>query len=265
MTYNNLGHRLAACFRWDGVFGSDWLIETSFARAQTRLEELPSVNSWRIRDFRATPTIISGGIGFFEQNDGENLQYELKSTNLFSGHQVKYGILFEDVSWNQGSNRTGPTFLSPDGRQTATGAQVQIRSDPAFGQIFRVDRANFNVTRPTEQNYFAGFVQDSWRATDRLTINAGVRYEQQTLLGTIRDLVLFDPAAAAPGFIGASIDDSTTTGRRGSGSSMTSSAVDSRRCSPTTAGSTRACRTTWRRGHSRPTRGSRVPTSSTPT
>jgi hypothetical protein len=193
--------------RWDGVFGSDWLIEASLARAGTMLEEVPSVNAWNVRDFRATPNIISGGVGFFEENDGENLQYELKSTNLFSGHQVKYGILFEDVSWNQGSNRTGPTFASPDGRQTATGAQVRILPDPTFGAIHRVVRANFNTLRPTEQNYFAGFVQDSWRATDRLTINAGVRYEQQTLIGTIRDLVLFDTGAPPPGFIGASIDE----------------------------------------------------------
>jgi outer membrane receptor protein involved in Fe transport len=199
------GHNQTA--RYDGVFGNDWLVELSIARAATNLEEIPSVNAWNVRDFRVTPNIISGGIGFFEQNDGDNLQYEAKSTHLFGGHQVRYGLLFEDVSWNQGSNRTGPTFTAPDGRQTATGAQVQIRPDPVFGQIFRVSRANFNVTRPTEQNYFAAFLQDSWRATDRLTLNAGVRYEQQTLFGTIRELVMFDPNALPPGFLGDSADN----------------------------------------------------------
>jgi outer membrane receptor protein involved in Fe transport len=193
--------------RYDGVFGNSWLVEASIARAATNLEELPSVNAWNVRDFTVTPSVISGGIGFFEQNDGENFQYEAKSTNIFGGHQVKYGLLYEDVSWEQGSNRTGPTFTAPDGRQTLTGAQIQIRPDPAFGQIFRVARANFNIIRPTTQNYFAGFVQDTWRATDRLTVNAGVRYEQQTLVGTIRDLVMFDPTAAPPGFIGEGTDD----------------------------------------------------------
>lgn len=199
------GHNQIA--NYDGVFRNDWLVEASIARAYNSLEEIPSVNAWNVRDFRVTPNIISGGIGFFEQNDGTNLQYQVKSTNLFGGHQLKYGVLYEDVEWNQGSNRTGPTFTAPDGRQTATGAQVQIRPDPGFGQIFRVSRANFNVTRATTQNYLAAFLQDSWRATDRLTINAGVRYEQQTLVGTIRDLVLFDPTAPPPGFIGESADD----------------------------------------------------------
>ncbi|MBI4264253.1 MAG: TonB-dependent receptor [Acidobacteria bacterium] len=193
--------------RWDAVFRSNWLVEASFARAYTTLEELPSVNDWNVRDFRVTPNVITGGIGFFETNDGENLQYQLKSTNIVGGHQFKYGVLFEDVDWNQGSNRTGPTFVAPDGRRTATGAQIQIRPDPAFGQIFRVARANFNVTRPTTQTYFSFFVQDAWQATNRLTVNAGVRYEEQTLVGTITDLVLFDLNAGPPGFIGGNVDD----------------------------------------------------------
>ena len=195
--------------RYDGVFGQAFLLESSIGRAFNKLEEIPSVNAWNVRDFRVTPNIISGGIGVFEENDGTNLQYQVKATNLFGGHQVRYGVLYEDVEWNQGSNRTGPTFTAADGRETATGADLRILPDPAFGQIYRVQRANFNVTRPTTQSYVAAFVQDSWRANDRLTINFGVRYEQQTLLGTIRDLVFFDRNAPPPGFIGGGTDGFT--------------------------------------------------------
>ena len=75
--------------------------------------------------------------------------------------------------------------MAPDGRTTATGAEITILSDPTFGQIYRVTRANFNIDRATTQNYANFFVQDSWRVTDRLTINPGLRYEQETLSGTI--------------------------------------------------------------------------------
>ena len=45
-------------------------------------------------------------------------------------------------------------------------------------------RANFdNVSGTTTQEY-SGFVQDTWKIGSRLTINAGVRYEQQKLVGT---------------------------------------------------------------------------------
>src|SRR5687768_17994704 len=49
----------------------------------------------------------------FRSNEGTNLQYQLKSTNIFDAggnHQVRYGILFEDIEYNNINQRTGPTF-----------------------------------------------------------------------------------------------------------------------------------------------------------
>src|SRR5260370_10061144 len=39
-----------------------------------------------------------------------------------------------------------------------------------------------NAQLATEKNYLGGYVQDDWKATSRLTINAGIRYEVQTPL-----------------------------------------------------------------------------------
>jgi hypothetical protein len=83
------------------------------------------------------------------------------------------------------NQRTGPTFVANDGRTTATGAQITVLSDANFGQIFRVTRANFNSGHDTTQHYTNFFVQDSWRLGGRLTINPGIRYEQETLSGDI--------------------------------------------------------------------------------
>src|SRR5262249_45227722 len=49
----------------------------------------------------------------------------------------------------------------------------------------RVTRANLNAARNTTQRYWAGFVEDTWQVGNRLTISPGVRYEQETLSGTI--------------------------------------------------------------------------------
>jgi hypothetical protein len=179
--------------RYDGVFGNNWLLEASFARAKNIIEEVPSVNEWRVIDRRVIPNITAGGIGFYEAgNDSQNLQYSAKMTNVFGGHQVRYGVLYEDVKFAQLQQRTGPTFTAPDGRETLTGANIDILPDPTFGAIYRVIRAGFNDARDTHQDYMSFFVQDSWRATDRLTINAGVRYETQTLLGTFTQLPTLD-------------------------------------------------------------------------
>jgi outer membrane receptor protein involved in Fe transport len=176
--------------RYDGVLSPTWLVEGSFSRAYNKISELPSVDEWRVTDTTVVPQRISGGIGFYEQgNEGTNLQYAIKSTYLVGSHQIKGGFLYEDVEYSNINQRTGPTFTAPNGRQTATGAQISVIADPVFNRVYRVTRANFNSERLTTQNYWSFFAQDSWRANERLTVNAGLRYEQQTLVGTIQELV----------------------------------------------------------------------------
>ena len=63
--------------------------------------------------------------------------------------------------------------------------QVDILADVNFGTIYRVIRANYNTGRETDQKYYNFFVQDSWKVSDRLTVNPGLRYEQQSLSGTL--------------------------------------------------------------------------------
>jgi len=172
--------------RYSGAFGTRWLVEGTFARADNSVAEDPSVDSWRVTDHTVTPTVTTGGIGLYEAaNHSLNRQYAAKATNVFTHHEVKYGIEFDDVGYSEVNERTGPTFTAPDGRQTATGAQISVLPDVNFGQIYRVTRANFNSGRNSTQDYTQFFVQDTWRVGDRLTINPGIRYEQEKLAGTI--------------------------------------------------------------------------------
>jgi hypothetical protein len=172
--------------RYSGAFGNGLLLEGNFARAVNRITETPSVNAWRVTDQTVTPTVTAGGIGFYEAgNHSLNRQYGLKATNVLSHHDLKYGVEYDDVVYSQVNQRTGPTFVAPDGRTTATGAQITILPDLNFGQIYRVTRANFNSGRTTTQGYTQFFAQDSWRVSDRFTVNPGIRYEQEKLAGTI--------------------------------------------------------------------------------
>jgi len=172
--------------RYNGMLGRHWLLENTFARALNRITETPSIDAWQVRDQTVTPPATTGGIGFYEAgNRSVNDQYSAKATNLLGSHQLKYGVEYDDVNYSQINQRTGPTFTAPDGRQTATGAQITIIPDPTFGKIYRVTRANFNSGRTTLQKYTSFFAQDSWRVNDKLTINPGVRYEQEKLSGTL--------------------------------------------------------------------------------
>ncbi len=166
--------------RYDGVLSPTFLIEGSFANARNQISEIPSVNTWRVTDRRVVPNVITGGIGAYEAgNDSKNKQFKIKGTNLYGGHQFSYGFQYDDVEYAQINQRTGPTFTTSDGRTTATGASVDIIPDLTYGSIYRVIRANYNTGRTTVQKYQNFFAQDSWKVTDRLTFNPGIRYEQQ--------------------------------------------------------------------------------------
>lgn len=171
--------------KYDGVMGSNWLLEASFSRAQNRIRETPTVDAWNVTDNTTDVALRSGGIGLIEDNDGTNLQYQAKSTHILGDHQLRYGVLYEDIKYDNIIDRTGPSFLSSNGRQTITGAEITILPDPNFGRIYRVTRGNFSTVRETDQQYFNFFVQDTWKVGNRLTIRPGIRYEQQKLVGNL--------------------------------------------------------------------------------
>lgn len=171
--------------RYNGVVGKRLLLEATYARALNRLSETPADNTWRVVDETVVPFVNSGGLGLFQSNRSLNNQFVAKATSLLGAHSIKYGTEYNDVSYSTTSNRTGPTFLAANGRTTATGAEVEVIPDVNFGKIYRVDRANFNLGRSTAQRYAAFFVQDEWRVNNKLTINPGVRYEQETLDGEV--------------------------------------------------------------------------------
>ena len=172
--------------RYDGVVNSHFLLEASFARSDNTISELPSVDTWSITDQTVTPTVVSGGIGRYEKgNESLNRMGAIKATNVFGGHQIKYGFEYSSVAYNQFNNITGPTFVGPDGRTTATGAAITILPDVTFGKIYRVTRANYNNGHNTTQSYYDGFVQDSWKVGSRLTINPGIRLDQESLNGDL--------------------------------------------------------------------------------
>ena len=179
--------------RYEGAVTPTWFVEASLARAQNTIVETPSVNEWSVVDNTTTPQLRSGGIGFYEVgNDGTNWQYQAKATNVIHGHNIRYGVQYENIDYSNEINRTGPTFTLPDGTQTVTGAQIEVDADPAFGRIYRVVRANTSAVRDTTQHYLSLFAQDSWNIGNRLTINPGIRYERQQLTGTLADLTLAD-------------------------------------------------------------------------
>jgi outer membrane receptor protein involved in Fe transport len=173
--------------RYDGIITPNWLVEASVSHITNKFTTLPEIDEWSVSDRRVVPNVLTGGVGFYEKDQGRNSQFSIKSTNLFNAggrHQVRYGASFEDIYYLQGTGRTGPTFTLSNGTQTTTGGSIQIRPDPQFGSIWRVTRAQIGPGRETTQKYTSFFLQDTWQIGDRLTLRPGVRVDNQKLQGS---------------------------------------------------------------------------------
>ena len=90
---------------------------------------------------------------------------------LFGGqHELKVGTTLywrrNSVGWRV--HPSGDYTLIFDRVNNVHAAEIQIRNSP---------------TQPDSRaNYYAGYIKDTWRVTDRLTLNLGLRIEQQKAL-----------------------------------------------------------------------------------
>src|SRR5262249_35514033 len=71
------------------------------------------------------------------------------------------------------------------GEQRGRGGMGRIGRDAACGQVYHVLLASLTAARATKQHYGAAFVEDEWKIGNSLTVRPGLRYEQETLSGTI--------------------------------------------------------------------------------
>jgi hypothetical protein len=182
--------------RYDGIFGSKWLVEGSVSHSDQKFHETPTVDDWNFADLRVftgascglaegetCPQGSTGGLGFYENNDGKNTQYSAKSTNIFNAggtHEIRYGVSLEDVAFTRGTEYSGPGVKISTGETTVTGVPVQIRTGTT--DYYRASRGLLVPTGENTQRYTSFFIQDTYQA-GRLTVRPGIRFERQYLEG----------------------------------------------------------------------------------
>jgi len=180
--------------RYTGVYGSFMSAEVSVSHAKDYFEQsfpAESDQNQLFRDYRDGSR--GGGLGFYEKEiGGETYEYKMKATNYFSAagrHEVKYGVAYQDVEFAANNNRTGApggSYTDGDGvEQTySTGVTYEIHEADDGTLVYRVIRgltSNPNVTATTR--YTAVFLQDRWQPVPTVTLDLGVRLDEQRLAG----------------------------------------------------------------------------------
>jgi hypothetical protein len=135
----------------------------------TSVGGLPTIN---IAGFNSMGTSIISPIG-----DGPDPVYDGQETLTYikGNHTLKFGFELSHISVDsccQFFNRGDITFGGGGAFAGSTPLEDFLSGTPSFALI-----GVGNGTRHLRDWYYAGFVQDDWRITQRLTLNLGLRYE----------------------------------------------------------------------------------------
>jgi outer membrane receptor protein involved in Fe transport len=139
-------------------------------------------------DATVSPNVLTGGFGFFDKNKFDRDVAKLSATAFLSNHEFKVGGDYEkmkaDVQNFQGGAgqriyrfKTGSTFYYRHRYYVDDLASGFNQSDPTTWKI-----ALPQVAQPETKNNSL-YAQDSWRVAPNFTVNAGLRWESQKLIG----------------------------------------------------------------------------------
>jgi hypothetical protein len=128
----------------------------------------------------------TGSIGSQVPNQAHVTQYQpsINLHSIYGRHSLKYGVRYTDEQQSIWS-RTQPTFSftriftqGPNPNQASSSAGFSTASlflgAPATGNA-RIVSDPANTVK-----YYATYVQDDWKVSSRLTLNAGLRFEHET-------------------------------------------------------------------------------------
>lgn len=186
--------------KYEGVLGASVVVNAQAARHREKyVEDGPGFNMvWRA-DFtnplflETGQLVVSGGLGFAQRQKFGRDDYRADLSyflNNFGGdHEFKIGAEYEQIDVdNRNYNTGGERIYKFQRRHRGTGQVVQYYRHRFYmtrfpTDIFAVDSSwilNPQIVTSGADSY-STYLQDSWRVTPSLTLNLGVRYEQQRL------------------------------------------------------------------------------------
>lgn len=179
--------------RYQGIFGGSLLINALYGHHEEQdLTSGPGTSLVLLRDQSVVPEVRSGGYGFYQNQEFERDTVKLDISKFFGNHEVKFGADREDLA------AVNANYFSGNGTQVRKLSRT-VNGRNVYRHIFYVndsrpgfDRSNsatwgqsiaFPLFSEPETENTSAYVQDSWKIAPNFTLNAGVRWEAQDIIG----------------------------------------------------------------------------------
>ena len=173
---------------WTSTLSANWFNEFRFQYSRDREPGLANSNAPETA-FTANAGGINDGTFNFGRNNFSprettitRFQFINNQTFITGNHTIKYGadLLFDKI-FNFfpglfGGSYTFASYTALSNQLTTPGTQFASR----YRQSFAGAGTTGGTTHPNNREY-GFFVQDDWRATPKLTVNLGLRYDYQTI------------------------------------------------------------------------------------
>jgi hypothetical protein len=180
--------------RYEGILTSQWLLTGQFAYHRENVSQLPAPGGDEIyyQDNTGDVLTASGGFGgvagdgqFAPKKTLTRYDYRLDTSYFLSKHDLKAGFEFERVNADVVRTTSGGQFVSILPPLEDDPEQRLIYSHLFFaGLDATVEEPTLAPVVATPQNdIFSVFLQDRWSVLNNLTINAGIRWENQLIKG----------------------------------------------------------------------------------
>jgi outer membrane receptor protein involved in Fe transport len=194
--------------RFNQLFGSFGVLTLQYAKHKDRYifkpldnTQVGVVDRTNAADYPFYPVFNGFGSipGFTQHNTGDRDAYEGSFTSYFGNHELKVGGDFVEnvttaVTSYTGGQRirvrtcsTNPDSASycPTGGAAYTNYLGQARNVYFEHNFYSDQLGSFNpiaaTTTAPPSELWSAYLQDTWRITPRLTLNAGVRYDVQEI------------------------------------------------------------------------------------
>lgn len=170
--------------RYNALFGSNWVIAAQGARHEEQNSVLPGLPGGDEIQFvdQRNGLAQSGGFGLIQEKKFKRYLAGLSATNYFGDHEIKGGFEYLDDQADVVKRESGGqlvTILNIEGYNGPPVYQHFYWTVPDAFLPDNVPTAQLNAT-PYHRTY-SFYLQDSWRVLPSLTVNAGLRNDNQQI------------------------------------------------------------------------------------